>query len=124
MTRIMTPADFRAWREAQDLSVREAAKALGLSPATVQLYERGKRFETDEAGEAVPVKIPKAVGLACAAIAAGLFDTGYVEEIIAELPRGLTSEEFRRRTQNDVNQGWGAEVREAGRRYFGRRTIR
>ncbi|WP_082552630.1 helix-turn-helix transcriptional regulator [Methylobacterium sp. Leaf456] len=56
----MPPDDFKAWRLALGYSQAEAAAALGLSRATIQLYERGQRHE-----DARPVEIPPAVILAC-----------------------------------------------------------
>lgn len=76
MNGIMTPEQFRAWRNAQGLTLQDAAEALGLARATLQLYERGKRFETDAQGDAAEVEIPRHVALACAAIAAGLKPAG------------------------------------------------
>lgn len=72
----MTPEQFRAWRTSQGLTMEDAAKALGLGRATIQLYERGKRFETDDQGDAAEVEIPRHVALACAAIAAGIEPAG------------------------------------------------
>lgn len=76
MNGIMTPEQFRAWRKAQGFTLENAAEALGLARATLQLYERGRRFETDDQGDAAEVEIPRHVALACAAIAAGLKPTG------------------------------------------------
>lgn len=59
----MTPAEFAAWREKLGLSKVAAAKALGISVATVALYENGKRFDDGR-----PVKIPKTVALATEAL--------------------------------------------------------
>ncbi|WP_019646973.1 helix-turn-helix domain-containing protein [Novispirillum itersonii] len=63
----MTPDLFKSWRKSLKLTQRDAAKALGLSLATIQLYEAGQRFDTG-----ATVVIPTTVGLACAAVNAGL----------------------------------------------------
>lgn len=62
----MTGEDFKAWRAAMGLSQRAAAETLGLSRGTVENYERGHLVDGR------PSLIPKTVGLACAALAAGL----------------------------------------------------
>lgn len=64
----MTPETFKAWRAHRRLSRREAADALGVSVATIVLYEAGKRRAPDNR----PVVIPKTVALACSAIAQNL----------------------------------------------------
>lgn len=63
----MTPTEFRDWRKRLGLSQARAAEALGLGRSTVEQYDSGKRRDRDE-----PVKIPRTVALACAAIEAGL----------------------------------------------------
>lgn len=63
----MTNAEFKAWRKHMDYSMAEAAKMLGLSIGSVELYERGARREDNR-----PVVIPKPVELACAALALGI----------------------------------------------------
>lgn len=63
----MTPQRFRQWRDGLGLTQSEAAKALGIGLSTLQLYERGRRFDDNRA-----VEIPRAVALACAALEAGL----------------------------------------------------
>lgn len=64
----MTPADLRAWRERLSLTQGEAAKRLGLGKSTYVNYERGAR------SDGYPVRIPRTVALACAAVALGLSD--------------------------------------------------
>ncbi|MDX3806791.1 helix-turn-helix domain-containing protein [Bosea thiooxidans] len=56
----MDAADFKAWRNSLGLSQRAAAKALGVSGVTVQLYERGFRHDDGR-----PVIIPERIALAC-----------------------------------------------------------
>ncbi len=63
----MRPAEFKRWRQAQNWSQDEAAQALGLKRRVVQYYEKGER-------DGAPVRIPKAVRLACYALAAGITD--------------------------------------------------
>ena len=60
----MTPDQMRAWRDALNLSRREAGELLGLSPSTIEQYEMGRRKGAPEQ----PVVIPRHVALACAAI--------------------------------------------------------
>jgi len=63
----MTPATFKAWRERAKMSQRAAATALGVSTGTISLWERETRADTGK-----PVKIPKTVALACAALSFGI----------------------------------------------------
>lgn len=60
----MTPAEFRSWRKSLGLSQKGAADALGVSKSSVELYEAGMRRGNDPR----PVKIPRTVALACAAV--------------------------------------------------------
>lgn len=64
----MTPHQFQSWRQHMRLSKTRAAKALGISPSSVDLYERGER----RGGDRRPVIIPLAIELACAALALGV----------------------------------------------------
>lgn len=63
----MTPAAFRRWRKALGWTQKVAAERLGLKKRIIQYYERG-----DRNGKTVP--IPKAVRLACYALARGIED--------------------------------------------------
>jgi len=65
--RTVKPADFRRWRKSLDLSQKSAAEALGLKRRVLQYYERGER-------DGKKVKVPKAVRLACYALALGVKD--------------------------------------------------
>jgi transcriptional regulator with XRE-family HTH domain len=67
---IMTPGDFKAWRERMDLSQPAAADALGIARSTVQMYELGHRKD-DHGREVI---IPKPIRLACAALEKGILD--------------------------------------------------
>lgn len=67
----MTPADLRAWQAQMGYTTRAAAKALDVSPATYQDWISGTSRNTGR-----PVKISLTVGLACAALAAGLTPLG------------------------------------------------
>ncbi len=60
----MTPAEFKEWRKLLGLNQDEAATALGVSRASVQLYERGQRHDDGRR-----VEIPQSIALACDAIA-------------------------------------------------------
>lgn len=50
------------------------------------------------------------------------YDEGYVLELLAVAPSGLSQAQFVARFQNDINQGWRVEVMEAARRYQNRET--
>lgn len=63
----MTSQQFVAWRQALGMSKRAAADALGLSVPSIYNYEQGFRREDGR-----PVRIPRAIALACAALAHGL----------------------------------------------------
>ena len=65
----MKPADFKRWRKSLNLSQKQAAEALGLKRRVVQYYEKGVR-------DGFPVEIPKAIRLACFALAEGCSDYG------------------------------------------------
>lgn len=67
----MTPEEFRAWRKRLDLTQQAAAKALGVSHSTVQLYEGSWTPPEGRTGD-----IPKTIRLAMAAIEAALPDPG------------------------------------------------
>lgn len=66
----MTNDQFKDWRKSLKLTKAKAAKALGISVASVSLYERGRRFDNDE-----PVEIPKTVELACACLSRACLTT-------------------------------------------------
>ena len=59
----MTPDDFKAWRAAMGFNQIEAAKALGLSKSSIELYEKGRRRDDGR-----PVEIPLTVALSCTAL--------------------------------------------------------
>jgi transcriptional regulator with XRE-family HTH domain len=61
----MTSEQFEAWRTANGLSLRRAAKVLGLSYLTVLSYSRGYRHDDHR-----PVAVPETVALACEALSA------------------------------------------------------
>ena len=63
----MTPADLRSWQAHMGISGREAARRLGVAPGTYQDWVTGTSRTTGKA-----IAPPPLVGLACAALAAGL----------------------------------------------------
>ncbi len=65
----MQPEDLRAWQSHLGYTTRSAAEALGVSPATYQDWINGRSRSTGK-----PITISRIVGLACAALAAGLGD--------------------------------------------------
>lgn len=64
----MTPADFRAWRNAMGFTQAQAAEALGLGKSAIEQYDTGKRRSTGETIE----EVPRHLALACAALARDL----------------------------------------------------
>jgi len=70
MVWLMSPEQFKAWRKRRGFSRKEAGAALGVCTTTIQLYERGTRFDRNDQ----PVVIPKTVRLAMAALAKGIKD--------------------------------------------------
>gem|GEM_PF-1090863 len=70
----MTPKGFKHWRKGiMRMSQKEAAEALGLKRRVVQYYEKGER-------DGETLEIPKAVRLACFALAEGVTDYHGPEE--------------------------------------------
>lgn len=63
----LTGTMLRAWRNHKCWSQTEMAEELGISEGSLVNYESGKRSDKDE-----PVKIPKLLDWALAALAAGL----------------------------------------------------
>lgn len=63
----MRSSDFKRWRKSLELSQKQAAEALGLKRRMVQYYEKGER-------DGEKVAVPKAIRLACWALAAGVTD--------------------------------------------------
>ena len=63
----MTPTDLRAWQSGMGISAHEAARRLGVSPATYQDWVTGTSRTSGR-----PVRISRVTALACAALAAGL----------------------------------------------------
>jgi transcriptional regulator with XRE-family HTH domain len=56
----MTNEELYLWRKGLQWSRKQAAAKLGISVASLQIYERGTRFESDD-----PVAVPQVVALAC-----------------------------------------------------------
>lgn len=63
----MTSEDLKQWRSRHQFSLDTASVKLGCSKTTLVAYERGQ-------------KIPRYIGLACAAISFGLSAIGDVKE--------------------------------------------
>lgn len=63
----MTPQNLRAWQAHIGISGREAARRLGVAPGTYQDWVTGISRTTRK-----PIALPPMLGLACAALAAGL----------------------------------------------------
>jgi hypothetical protein len=72
----MTPRDFAAWRKVMGYSYTTAAAALGLSRRMIILYEAGEKPVPGDPAKTTDIVIPRAVALACAALAAGLDPIG------------------------------------------------
>jgi transcriptional regulator with XRE-family HTH domain len=67
MSYSMTPEDFKLWMASQNLAKAGAARALGVSEATVADWMRGKSRSSGK-----PVAPDRRTALACSALAAGL----------------------------------------------------
>jgi predicted transcriptional regulator len=63
----LTGPAMKAWRKSLGFSRKGAAEALGISESQIIDYETGKKRGTDRLAP-----IPRAVALACAAVAAGI----------------------------------------------------
>lgn len=63
----MTADEFKAWRTERNMTLKEAAEALGTTLRAVQYWEAGDR------------PISRTVALACAAVQAGLAPIGEPE---------------------------------------------
>lgn len=80
MLETMTPQQYAAWRKRMArvrgvavYSHAAAARDLDISLPMSKLYEKGSNnARRDAAGAPLPVSIPRAVALACAALEAGL----------------------------------------------------
>lgn len=62
----MTSKEFAEWRNHMGWTKTHAAQQLGLSPRTIENYERGQRSDS------APVDIPRVVHLACLALKQGV----------------------------------------------------
>ncbi len=80
----MSTDAFVWWFHKSDLTVREAAAALGVSESRFDEMMRGHKRGTN-----APTKIPYAIALACAAVAEGLGPYAWDEELSA-----MPKEEF------------------------------
>ena len=68
----MTPADLQAWQASMGISGREAARRLGVAVGTYQDWITGTSRTTKK-----PISLPPLLGLACAALEAGLQPVGH-----------------------------------------------
>lgn len=72
----MTPADLQQWQANMGYTDREAADALGGYPLkTYQSWKNGRSWGTGK-----PINPPPMLGLACAAICAGLSPIGSTDQ--------------------------------------------
>ena len=81
----MTSGEFKKLRKFLKLSQKEMAEALGLKRRMIQYYEKGERD-----GESLD--IPKAVELACFALAAGVRE--YTFNASKSLPKQAETSTF------------------------------
>jgi transcriptional regulator with XRE-family HTH domain len=79
----MTPAQFKKWRKALDLSQKEAAELLGIKRRQVQYYEKGERDGKD-------IQIPRAIALACCCLHQGIV------EFDGEMPKILPKDDLKK----------------------------
>lgn len=77
----MEAGDFKKWRKTLGLSQKDAAHLLGLKRRMIQYYEKGERDGSE-------VKIPRAVRLACYALAQGVEDYNGPSRKIHMLKKG------------------------------------
>lgn len=68
----MTPEDLKSWQARMGLSALQASKRLGVSYATYRDWAAG--FSRNGGR---PIKLPPLLGLACAALEAGLQPVGH-----------------------------------------------
>ncbi len=73
----MKKEQFKAWRKAMRLTQTGAARALGLSRNSIELYERGTRRDDPDR----IVVIPRTVELACAALMLGIYRYSGPDEV-------------------------------------------
>lgn len=99
----MEPAQFKAWRKGLGLKQREAAEKLGLKKRMIQYYETGKR-------DGKAVEIPRAISLACYAVAAGVEDF----DGTARQPDEPKAPARRPRARGTAVRGTGAKPRRRG----------
>ena len=72
----MTSRDFAAWRKRMGYSYAAAATALGVTRRTAIRYEKGEQPVPGNPAQVTDIVIPRAIALACAALAAGLDPIG------------------------------------------------
>lgn len=75
----MTAKEFRHWRKRMGYSLAQAGRALGVTPRTIALYEKGEKPVPGNPSATTDITIPHAVALACAALLAGLEPLGEVK---------------------------------------------
>ncbi len=63
----MTRQQLLAFRKSKNWNLEKAANEIGISTASLRIYEKGERKDRDK-----PVVIPKPIAWACAAINAGI----------------------------------------------------
>ncbi len=68
----MTPEELRSWQARMGWSALQASKRLGVSYATYRDWSEGKSRNSGR-----PIKLPPLLGLACAALEAGLQPVGH-----------------------------------------------
>ncbi len=71
----MKSTELRAWQAQIGISGLEAARRLGVSSATYRDWLAGTSRTTGK-----PIKLPPLLGLACAALAAGMGEWAAIED--------------------------------------------
>ena len=71
----MKSTELRAWQAPIGISGLEAARRLGVSSATYRDWLAGTSRTTGK-----PIKLPPLLGLACAALAAGMGEWAAIED--------------------------------------------
>jgi transcriptional regulator with XRE-family HTH domain len=100
---MMTSVEFKSWRERLGLSQQAAAKVLGLSKSSIELYEHGSRRDDSR-----PVDIPTTVELSCKYLA----QQARLRQQLEKLESGkMTMRENQGTGLIDITEEWAQQIR-------------